>query len=962
MQMIGQGIVETIRNGAAVRGCAIAHVPTRLLCRAFTPIILACVLGFHPGLAYAAAAAEQDLVDHAVDAYDTVQEASELVPTDLDSPSVSGEPLESRPDAGDPSESSAELAGNGDACEEREAQAPEDAESDDALRFDQEGDSSAQGAVTLSPQDAVEASPSGDEASIDADEGLPDVVVLSYESGKAKSKVIDVARSSVKEGAKVGLYQANSRANQRFRLERSTQAGLYRLVNVNSNMALAPKDGRTAIGVEITQRPVDSGDACQLWRFVELDGGTHAIQAALCDSSDRRLLMGYDESSLRLCLQGAGSEAVPAWLLNDTRTVDDGVYRISSRVGSGHSLDIGRASLSAGANAHIWSSNESNAQRFSVAYDANTGYYTIANVASGMALDVSRASTSRGANVLQWTPSGKANQQWSLEPLGGGAYRVVSRVSGLVLDVSRASTKNGTNVCQWAYTGARNQQWDLEATDPVEEGCYYISPFASNGFNLDVQGGRVDSFANVHLWKAGSAKPQCFEILRYSNDGWYTLRNAASGLYVSVMRASSTSGSNVDVEGGPVMDDGRLWQIKPQPGGLMFVSATGLSLDVQRASFKSGTNVIAYAPNGKKSQRFVLTIRNRQRVGITEVAIEGGQDGSSQPLRIESLMEGDTPTIYLPASLRDGRVRLTCLSTRQGHAAQVSFSEKGTYADADGGASLDLSRLERNRDGSLALWLKTHGQSDPRKVRIVYGSSRLGIDAARAAVFSHRGASSQREEHSLSAYDLAIAQGSRQIELDVIASRTGTLYVSHDMTAKRLTGVDASFRDMSDAQIDGLRTKEGNPVLKMRDVLNRYGSDVTYVIELKERQGTVEAFAEFLDGVSDVPFDIIAQSWSLETLELLERCYPQVRRLFLSSGQSAFASACASSSAQIVAVDKGLMSKENCKLAHGKGKLLCAWTLDARDDIARAISLGVDCYFTDCTAKAIALEFGLRSA
>ena len=46
-------------------------------------------------------------------------------------------------------------------------------------------------------------------------------------------------------------------------------------------------------------------------------------------------------------------------------------------------------------------------------------------------------------------------------------------------------------------------------------------------------------------------------------------------------------------------------------------------------------------------------------------------------------------------------------------------------------------------------------------------------------VYSHRG-SKGSNEHTFEAYDEAIKAGSHNIEQDVVVSRDGTLYVSHD--------------------------------------------------------------------------------------------------------------------------------------------------------------------------------------
>lgn len=101
-------------------------------------------------------------------------------------------------------------------------------------------------------------------------------------------------------------------------------------------------------------------------------------------------------------------------------------------------------------------------------------------------------------------------------------------------------------------------------------------------------------------------------------------------------------------------------------------------------------------------------------------------------------------------------------------------------------------------------------------------------------VISHRGASGEEIEHTFSAYDLAILYGSKYIEQDLVTSKEGTLYVSHDENAKRITGIDKKFSEMTDSEIDQLRTENGEKIHSLQEVFNRYNDSVTYVIELKK--------------------------------------------------------------------------------------------------------------------------------
>ena len=223
-------------------------------------------------------------------------------------------------------------------------------------------------------------------------------------------------------------------------------------------------------------------------------------------------------------------------------------------------------------------------------------------------------------------------------------------------------------------------------------------------------------------------------------------------------------------------------------------------------------------------------------------------------------------------------------------------------------------------------------------------------------VYSHRGASGEVEEHSFEAYDLAISYGSKNIEQDVVTSKSGTLYVSHDASAERLTDTDRRYKDMSDDEIDSLRTWQGNHVLKLSEVFDRYGESVNYIIELKTRdENAVNSFRKLVDRYGNQKH-IVVQCFSLDVLREVEDIYPKMQKLFLCKRQEEFELGCQKDYVDILSVSKELMSKKNCDYAHKLGKQFNVWVLNSRAEIKRAMTLGVDTYFTDDTERAIELE------
>ena len=124
---------------------------------------------------------------------------------------------------------------------------------------------------------------------------------------------------------------------------------------------------------------------------------------------------------------------------------------------------------------------------------APVGYYEIVSRNSGKCLDVYGASMDAVASVIQWVCHGGENQQWRLEPAGGGVYRIVARHSGLVLDVYGALVDNVTPIIQYPSHGGDNQLWTME---PASEG-HVVFVARHSGKALDVEGASLDDGARV---------------------------------------------------------------------------------------------------------------------------------------------------------------------------------------------------------------------------------------------------------------------------------------------------------------------------------------------------------------------------------------------------------------------------------------------------------------------------------
>lgn len=253
---------------------------------------------------------------------------------------------------------------------------------------------------------------------------------------------------------------------------------------------------------------------------------------------------------------------------------------------------------------------------------------------------------------------------------------------------------------------------------------------------------------------------------------------------------------------------------------------------------------------------------------------------------------------------------------------------------------------------ALAIWLLTGA--------LTAAETAAARQAAAAGhIICHRGAAGEEIEHTFAAYDRALSYGAVYLEQDVVLSAEGTLYVSHDSSALRLTGEDRLFRDMTDREIDSLSTENGEPIHSLQAVFDRYGRGVMYVIELKEDGSQTDAFARIVreNGLAD---RIIVQSFRAECLMELEAVFPEMPKMLLVSDRQSFEAACAVECADLIAAKSHMGTEEYLRQTHRLGKQFCLWTLDTPRQITAAMDLGVDFYFTNYPGLAMELELAGR--
>lgn len=147
-----------------------------------------------------------------------------------------------------------------------------------------------------------------------------------------------------------------------------------------------------------------------------------------------------------------------------TNEIEEGYYRIHSKLNYNFVFDVLNDSQEAGANLQVYEINNSNAQKFKITKRVD-GTYKIANIRSGKVADVLGATFQNGTNIQMWDDTDNTAQKWTFTKRDN-AYSIYLAATNFVIDLTGANASNGGNIEIWEYVeGSTQELWILEKLD-----------------------------------------------------------------------------------------------------------------------------------------------------------------------------------------------------------------------------------------------------------------------------------------------------------------------------------------------------------------------------------------------------------------------------------------------------------------------------------------------------------------
>lgn len=148
-----------------------------------------------------------------------------------------------------------------------------------------------------------------------------------------------------------------------------------------------------------------------------------------------------------------------------TNEIEEGYYRIHSKLNYNFVFDVLNDSQEAGANLQVYEINNSNAQKFKITKRVD-GTYKIANIRSGKVADVLGATFQNGTNIQMWDDADNAAQKWTFTKRDNNSYSIYLAATNFVIDLTGANASNGGNIEIWEYVeGSTQELWVLEKLD-----------------------------------------------------------------------------------------------------------------------------------------------------------------------------------------------------------------------------------------------------------------------------------------------------------------------------------------------------------------------------------------------------------------------------------------------------------------------------------------------------------------
>lgn len=234
--------------------------------------------------------------------------------------------------------------------------------------------------------------------------------------------------------------------------------------------------------------------------------------------------------------------------------------------------------------------------------------------------------------------------------------------------------------------------------------------------------------------------------------------------------------------------------------------------------------------------------------------------------------------------------------------------------------------------------------------------------------FSHRGGRLERDENTATAFQDSWDAGYTGFETDIRRTADGVLYLTHDSTLERTTNGTGIFEHKTSAEIEQLRTKQGNKMMRFDDFIAFLQDKDNLYVEFELKTKPVELYPQEL--VEEVAERVYQAAKSIRTknsllrftssdlrgLRYLKNAHPELKTkgpesnllIIFSKGVTDEAiEICKREDIWVMGCKTEGTTRAMVEKAHKEGMIVSLWPTHKIEDFMLAAYLGSDAMCTD---------------
>lgn len=234
--------------------------------------------------------------------------------------------------------------------------------------------------------------------------------------------------------------------------------------------------------------------------------------------------------------------------------------------------------------------------------------------------------------------------------------------------------------------------------------------------------------------------------------------------------------------------------------------------------------------------------------------------------------------------------------------------------------------------------------------------------------FSHRGGRLERDENTAKAFQDSWDAGYTGFETDIRRTKDGVLYLTHDHTLERTTNGTGIFEQKTSAEIEQLRTKQGNKMMKFDEFIEFLQDKDNLYVEFELKTKPVELYPQEL--VEEVAERVYQAAKSIRTknsvlrftssdirgLRYLKKAHPQMISkgpkselliIFTTGVTDETIETCKKEDIWVMGCKTDGTTRKMVEKAHKEGMIVSLWPTQKIEDFMLAAYLGSDAMCTD---------------